>query len=148
MKSVKHVLVFSEKLFFQLFFYILNIQIILKYSLKKRIGYFKILWARKWENAKAEDSWSKIYFTHVLRSRWGIENAKRSCRKLILGAFREGKNCHQTGAETRLPRLPLSVTYLAPAKAKKQDWVAKGHFFACGVRKYWILGKQNRRIPE
>lgn len=27
----------------------------------------------KWENAKAEDSKSKIYFAHVLRSRWGIE---------------------------------------------------------------------------
>lgn len=54
----------------------------------------------KWENAKAEDSKSKIYFTHVLRSRWGIETQSNHAGNsfwVFLGAFWEGNTAIRLG---------------------------------------------------
>lgn len=103
----------------------------------------------KWENAKTGERRSKLYFTHVLRGRWGIEKAIPSSGNAFWALSDNAKPPSSLG-RPRLLSWPLSFNYFAPANAKKQNWVEKA-IFVCEFQISLILsilGKQNRGIPD
>lgn len=63
-----------------------------------------------------------MYFTHVLRGRWGIEKAIPSSENAFWVLSDKTKLPSSLGSPTLL-FWPLSFIYFAPASAKKQNWV-------------------------